>query len=92
MWERNPLSEQSINSNKKKGAFIGKKKEIRRAIKVNLEGTDLVLELSKATAIAGNKKMIHFDELPDGTWRLMFSRDMIDDFSKIKSFEIIREN
>lgn len=65
---------------------------LRRAIKVNLEGTDKVLELSKATAIKGNKKMIHFDELDDGTWRLIFSKDMIEDFSKIKSFEIIREN
>jgi len=36
--------------------------------------------------------MIHFDELDDGTWRLIFSKDMIDDFSKIKSFEIIRED
>lgn len=66
--------------------------KIRRAIKVNLEGTDIVLELSKATAIQGKKKMIHFDELDDGTWRLIFSKDMIDDFSKIKSFEIIRED
>ena len=66
--------------------------KIRRAVKVNLEGTDIELELSKATAIKGKKKMIHFDELDDGTWRLIFSKDMIEDFSKIKSFEIIREN
>ena len=71
---------------------MGKKKEIRRAIKVNLEGTDIELELSKATALDIDKKMIHFDELPDGTWRLMFSKSVVDDFSKIKLFEIIREN
>lgn len=64
----------------------------RRAIKVKLDGTDITLELSKATAIQGAKKMIHFDELDDGTWRLIFSKDMIEDFSKIKSFEIIRED
>lgn len=69
-----------------------KSKEVRRAIKVNLTGTDLVLELSKASAIQGKKKMIHFDELEDGTWRLIFSKDMISDFSLIKSFEIIRED
>ena len=67
-------------------------KEVRRAIKVNLTGTDLILELSKATSIQGKKKMIHFDELEDGTWRLIFSKDMISDFSLIKSFEIIRED
>lgn len=71
---------------------MAKSKELRRAVKVNLEGTDIVLELSKATAIQGKKKMIHFDQLEDGTWRLMFSKDLIEDFSKIKSFEIIREN
>jgi len=66
--------------------------KIRRAIKVHLDGTDVTLELSKATAVQGIKKMIHFDELEDGTWRLIFSKDMIEDFTKIKSFEIIRED
>ncbi len=69
-----------------------KQSKTRRAIKVKLEGTDIELELSKATAIQGKSKMIHFDELDDGTWRLIFSKDMIKDFSEIKSFEIIREN
>jgi hypothetical protein len=54
---------------------MSKKDTIRRAIKVNLEGTDLTLELSKATSVQGIKKMIHFDELDDGTWRLIFSKD-----------------
>lgn len=64
--------------------------DTRRAIKI--EGTDLVLELSKATAIKGKKKMIHLDELEDGTWRLIFSKDLIDDFSKVESLKIIRED
>ena len=60
---------------------------------MNLEGTEeLVLELSKATRINTPKNMIHFDQLENGTWRLMFSGDLIEDFSKIKSFEVIREN
>jgi hypothetical protein len=53
---------------------------------------NIKLELSKATAIQGKKKMIHLDELEDGTWRLIFSKDLIEDFRKIKSLEIIREN
>jgi len=65
-------------------------KKLRRAIEV--EGTDLVLELSKATAIQGKKRMIHLDELDDGTWRLIFSKDLISDFSEIKSLKIIRED
>lgn len=62
---------------------------MRRAIK--LTGTDLVLELSKVTAIKTDKKMIHLDELPDGTWRLIFNGNMIPDFTKIEVMEIIRE-
>lgn len=62
---------------------------MRRAIK--LTGTDLVLELSKVTAIKTDKKMIHLDELPDGTWRLIYNGNMIPDFTKIEVMEIIRE-
>lgn len=53
---------------------------------------DKVLELSKATAIKDKKRMIHLDELEDGTWRLIFSKDLIEDFTKIKSLKIIRED
>lgn len=70
-----------------KGLLIGK---LRRAIEI--EGTELVLELSKATSIGVDKKMIHLDELEDGTYRLIFSKSLIDDFSKIKSLKIIRED
>jgi hypothetical protein len=54
----------------------------------------VVLELSKATAIKGKKRMIHLDELDDGTWRLLFSKDLVEteDFPKIKSLKIIRED
>ncbi len=63
---------------------------MRRAIKI--EGLDIELELSKATAITVDKKMIHLDELPDGTFRLIFSKSLVDDFSKIKGLTIIRED
>jgi hypothetical protein len=62
---------------------------VRRAIK--LTGTDLVLELSKVTAVKTSQRMIHLDELPDGTWRLIFNGNMIPDFTKIEMMEIIRE-
>jgi hypothetical protein len=62
---------------------------MRRAVKVN--GTDLVLELSKATAIKTDKNMIHFDQLPDGTWRLIYNGNLIPDFTKVVNFEIVRE-
>lgn len=67
-----------------------KKDTTRRAIE--LEGTGIVLEVSKAAAVKTNKKMIHLDELPDGTWRLIYNGEMIPDFTKIKSLKIIRED
>jgi hypothetical protein len=62
----------------------------RRAIE--LEGTDTVLELSKATAIKTDKNMIHLDQLPDGTWRLIYNGNLIPDFTKVKSLKILRED
>lgn len=62
---------------------------MRRAIR--LEGLDQVLELSKATAAKTSKNMIHFDQLEDGTWRLIYNANMIPDFTKLLAFTIIRE-
>lgn len=62
----------------------------RRAI--GLQGTDLVLELSKVTAVKTPQRMIHLDELPDGTWRLIYNGNHIPDFSKIESLVMIRED
>lgn len=58
---------------------------------VELVGTGIVLELSKATAVRTSQRMIHFDELPDGTWRLIYNGEMIEDFSKIECLKIVRE-
>ena len=62
----------------------------KRSIK--LEGTDIELVLSKATAVRTSKNMIHLDELADGTWRLIYNGNMIPDFSVIKSLTIVRED
>lgn len=64
-------------------------KQIYRAVEV--EGTDHTLILSKATAVKTKNNMIHFDELPDGTWRLIYNGNMIPDFTKVMGFKILRE-
>lgn len=63
---------------------------MRRAIE--LEGTGIVLELSKVTAVKTKQRMIHFDELPDGTWRLIYNGQHIPDFTQISAMKIIRED
>lgn len=68
-----------------------KKSKVRRAIKV--VGTEEVLELSVVTAVKlGQRRMLHLDELPDGTWRLIYNSEQFPDFTKIQGFEIIRED
>lgn len=64
---------------------------VRRAIKI--VGTDTVLELSKVTAVKlHNAAMIHLDQLPDGTWRLIYNSHLIPDITKVQALEIIRED
>lgn len=63
---------------------------MRRAIRI--KGTDKELELSKVVSVKTDKQMIHFDQLKDGTWRLIYNGNLIEDISKVKWFEIIRED
>jgi len=57
-----------------------------------IDGLDVELELSKVTAVRTDKQMIHLDELPDGTWRLIYNGNLIEDISKVDGFKIIRED
>ena len=66
------------------------KKQVRRAIQ--LAGTDTVLELSKVTAVNTKNNMIHLDQLTDGTWRLIYNKNLIPDITKVEGFMIIRED
>lgn len=59
---------------------------------INLEGLGTELVLSKAVAVKTEKNMIHLDQLPDGTWRLIYNETMIPDFSKITALRIVRED
>lgn len=64
---------------------------MRRAVLI--EGLGIELELSKCTKINNEGfKCIHFDMLPDGTWRLTYGSGIIDDFTQVKSLQIIRED
>lgn len=58
------------------------------------DGTEKEFPISKATRIKskGLYDLLHFDKLPDGTWRVTFSDLIAEDFSTIMSFTIHREN
>jgi len=53
---------------------------------------NIYLKLSKATAVKTTKEMIHLDKLDDGTWRLIYNENLIEDFSKVKTLQVIREH
>ena len=63
---------------------------MRRALEI--EGTDMVFELSKVTAVKGLSSLIYLDGLNDGTWRLIYSKDLIPDLTIVKGFKFIRED
>lgn len=66
------------------------KQQPRRALRI--EGTDVVLELSKVTMVKLDKEMFHLDKLPDGTWRLVYSEKTIPDITQVKGLTFIRED
>ena len=64
---------------------------VKRTIRIN--GTDKELEISKSACLKGvEKQMIHLDQLPDGTWRIVYTENTIADLTDVTSFEIIRED
>lgn len=64
------------------------KQEVKRAIE--LVGTGVELELSKFATPKVEKEFIHFDKLPDGTWRLLFNVEGVD-IQDIEAFRIVRD-
>lgn len=68
-------------------------KEPKRTIRINFnDGTFRDLVLSKATLIKTKSEMMNLEKLNNDTWRLIWSEGLIDDFSKVVNFEVVREN
>ena len=66
--------------------------DVVRAVVVELEdGSELKLQLSRATMVRSAKQMIHLDRLDDGTWRLIWSGVTIPDFTAVRSLRMERE-
>jgi len=66
---------------------------MKRVIRINFsDGTYKELNLSKATSVKTKNEMLYLDKLNDGSWRLIWNEQLIEDFSKVKNLEIIRED
>jgi hypothetical protein len=62
----------------------------KRSILIEGQGTEL--ELSKVTLVRTDKQMLHLDQLPDGTWRLIYNEALIPDITKVNALRILRED
>jgi len=58
---------------------------MKRAIKI--EGVEDELVISIATRLHVPTTFLNLEELPDKTWRLEFSANLIDDFSRVTALE-----
>jgi hypothetical protein len=66
---------------------------MKREIIIKLkDGSEKRLELSKATKLKMDASLLHLDKLKDGTWRLIWSEDIVDQFSDIDFIDINRED
>ena len=59
---------------------------------VLLEGIGTELELARVTSVDIDKKVIYFEEMPDGRWRLTYTKSLIPDLKQLVSLKIIRED
>ena len=63
----------------------------RRALK--LKGLGKELEISKAIAInADIPTVLNLEQLPDGTYKLLYNAKVIPDFTQLEAIEVIRED
>jgi len=68
-------------------------RNIKRSINIKFkDGTVKKLPLSKAAKINTDKEVIEISKLRDGTYRLLFSSSLIDDFTKVECLEVERND
>ena len=63
----------------------------RELIIVKKDGSTVPLRIAKAVKIKTPKPILHLDQLKDGNYRLVWSEGLIDEFSEIDRFDIVRE-
>lgn len=68
-----------------------KKVQPKRVMRLNkIDGTHIDLVISKAAAVDTSQSMINLDKLPDGTWRLIWDKNLLPDFKEFKSIVMVR--
>lgn len=64
---------------------------MKRIIKFN--GIDKEFEVAKAVEIdIPTKQFIYFEKMKDNKWRIAWTKNLIEDFKKLSSIEIVRQD
>ena len=70
-----------------------KKSQLKRTFRFHTKDGHEDFDISKVTAIMiPDFDSIHLDRLSDGTYRLIYGKGLIEDFSQIESIEMVRED
>ena len=71
---------------------MAKKAQAKRAMRLHkMDGTFIDLEITRAASVDTKQSMINLDKLADGTWRLIWDKNLMEEFTEFKSLEMIRE-
>lgn len=73
------------------------KTKIKRAIEIEFkDGSTKELEIGKVVAMNGSSEhtsgKIYLEQMKDGKWRLLYTEDVIEDFTQVKGFNVVRED
>lgn len=68
-----------------------KKLQPKRVMRLNkVDGSHIDLVITKAAAVDTKQSMINLDMLPDGTWRLIWDKNLLPEFKEFKSIVMVR--
>ena len=72
---------------------MAKKVQPKRTKRLHkMDGSFIDLEITKAASVDTKQSMINLDKLADGTWRLIWDKNLMEEFTEFKSLEMIRED
>ena len=70
-----------------------KEKKMYRAFKITKKNGDVVeLKITKACAITTDKLMFNIEQMKDGSFKLIWSKSLCENFSELDKLEIVRED
>lgn len=65
---------------------------MKRSILVK-DGTNRELVITKVTELKlSGKEMLHLDKLDDGTWRLVYTSNVISNLKELEALVVVRED